>query len=357
MSSGPTARDAPALDWAREAHALVPVDPRQARALAERALSAAAAERDVEAEIAARYALGWAQAVLGDARVGIATLRGGIQVAERHGDRRGGALLRRQLAVWLASNGQMRAAQREIDVALKLLTGVERARTQVHRVDIHRRTQTADPEVHLQVCADAARALGRFRRDGDELWEARLLFNRGLLHLDRGELDRAESDVRRARTLYLKTGAESAAANVVPVIAGIAALRGEVLACLRTLDEVEESVLPDQVRFNLAECRVLALMQARLLPEAREAAEAYVKLCMPTGRSEYIASALLDLAAIAVMSGDAVSARRLAMSAVRSFAARGKPVNAALARASSRGAALSKRALCRRFALRFSQAT
>src|SRR2546430_11236849 len=140
MSSGPPARDGSALARAQEAHALIQVDPRQARALAERALAAAAAERDVAAEIAARYALGWAQAVLGEARAGMTTLRAGIRLAERHGDRRGGALLRRHLAVWLASDGQVRAAQREIATALTRLTGRDPAQAQVHRGGIHRRS-------------------------------------------------------------------------------------------------------------------------------------------------------------------------------------------------------------------------
>src|SRR5438876_801286 len=81
-------------------------------------------------------------------------------------------------------------------------------------------------------------ALRRFRREGDELWEARLLFNRGLLHLDRGELERAEADVRRARELYARTGDEAAVANVLPVLAGISVLRGEILDCLKILEEV-----------------------------------------------------------------------------------------------------------------------
>jgi tetratricopeptide (TPR) repeat protein len=311
------------------------VDPRRARALAERALAAAAAEHDLEAEISARYALGWAQAVLGEARDGMSTLRAGIRIAEGHGDRRAAALLRRQLAVWLASDGQMRAAQREMATSLAFLTGRDRAESQVHRLDIHRRTQRADPGVHRQVSVDAARALRRFRREGDELWEARLLFNRGLLHLDRGELDQAESDVRRAHSLYLHAGAEPAAANVVAVVAGIAVLRGEIVACLRTLDEVPVALLPGQLRYNLDQCRVLALMQARLLPEARAAAEEYIDRLRGTGGGEFVASALLDLSSIAVMSGDPASGRRMAMSAMRSFVARAKPLNAALARSAA----------------------
>src|SRR5262245_2124042 len=341
MSSGPTAGQASALARAQEARALMQADPRRARALAERALAAAAIENDPEAEFSALYALGWAQAVLGEARVGITTLRTGIRVAERHGDPRAGALLRRQLAVWLASEGQMRAAQREIAASLTVLAGRDRAESQVHRLDIHRRSLRADPDLQRRVWLDAANALRRFRREGDELWEARLLFNRGLLHLDRGELDRAESDVRRAHSLYVHAGAIAAAANVLAVIAGIAALRGEIVVCLRTLDEVPVDMLPGQLRYNLDQCRVLVLTQARLLPEARAAAQEYIGLLKRTGGGEFVASALLDLSSISVMAGDLTSARRFATSATRSFAARGKPVNAALARAAALRAQLA----------------
>src|SRR4051812_46982553 len=118
MSSGPTARATPALSWAEEAHALVQARPRHALALAERALATASAQGDVEAEVAARYALGWAQNVLGDAGTARATLSAGIRLAEQHGDRQGAGVLRRHLAFALALAGQTRAAQREIDVAI-----------------------------------------------------------------------------------------------------------------------------------------------------------------------------------------------------------------------------------------------
>src|SRR5262245_35017700 len=247
MSSRPGALNGGALALAQEAYALVQVNPRQGRTLAERALAAASSDGNVEAEVAARYALGWSQAVLGDVAGGIGTLKAGIRLAERHGDRRGAAVLRRHLSLWLASSGRLRAAQREIAAALEVLTGRELAQAQVQRLEIHRRTLTVDAAVHRQVCADAARALRRFRREEDELWEARLLFNRGHLHLDRGELDRAEADVRRAHTLYLRAGARAAGANAAAVLAGIAATRGDVLSCLKTLDGVDPAALPGQL--------------------------------------------------------------------------------------------------------------
>jgi CHAT domain/MalT-like TPR region len=335
MSSGAPAGASPAREWAERAHALVQAQPQQALRLAQRALAAAADDGDVGAEVSARYALAWAQHSLGQARAGKETLRAGIRLAERHGDRLGAGLLRRHLAYQLSVDGRQRAAKRELETAIALLPALERARSEVHRLVIHRMSQTPDPHLHRAVSTAAARALRTLRRRGDALWEARLRYNLGALSYERGELKQAETHFRRAFTLYGRAGAEAAAADSILALAEIALMRGDVLGCLKTLAEVELVLPPEYVYSNLDECRVKALLQARLVPEARAAAEAYVALCKQTGRGEFAASATLDVAAIALMDGDAAAARALALQAARSYAARGKPVNAALARAAA----------------------
>src|SRR5262245_33294088 len=202
MSSAPSVGEASGLTLAEEAHRLVQVDPRRAETLARQALAQATAADDARAEIAARYALGWALHALGETAGGNTTLRAGIRLARRTGDNRGEGLLRRRLAFQLAFDGHRRAAQRELEGALALLTGPDRAQSQVHRIEIHRKANPADPQAHRRVYADAARALRRLRRDRDEIWEARLLLNRGLLHRDRGDFERAEADLRHAQNLY-----------------------------------------------------------------------------------------------------------------------------------------------------------
>jgi CHAT domain len=326
-----------ALAWAEEAHTLVQAHPRRARALAQRALAEAKSGGDTKAEVAARYALGWAQFVLGEALAARATLRAGIRLAHRSDDRRGAGLLRRHLAYQLAYGGETRAAQREIAAALASLTGLERARSQVHRLDIHRKSHVPDPYLHRRVLGDAASALRRFRKERDEIWEARLLVNRGLLHLDRGEFGRAEADLHRARDLYQSLGARAAALNAVGQIARLALMRGDLVLCLRTLAAVQEQVasadldLPYIVE-NLEECRALALTQARLLPEAHAAARTYFELCRRWGLPDHVSPATLEHLTVALMSTDPAEATRFATATARSYAARGKPVDAALAR-------------------------
>ena len=331
MSSVATHGGASALDRAAEAHALVHARPRQALSLAEKTVAAATAEGDAEAEVAALHAVAWAQLALGDGRAAAGAARRGIRVARDHDDSRGEAILRRILAASLALSGHTRAARREIDAAVASLSGLERARSEVHRLALHRRARAADPMLERAVLDAAARGLRTLRQAGDALWEATLLNNRATLYLDRSELDRAEADFRRAYAIWMRLGADARAADSVLALAEVALLRGDVVGCLKMIADVGSNLLPGPLS-NLGRLRVIALAQARLLPEARAAGEEYIALCGRSGRGDYVAEGLLDLAAIAIMARDPPAARTFASRSVRSFAAHGKPVNAALAR-------------------------
>jgi CHAT domain len=320
-----------ALALAEEAYALVQVDPRRAASSAERALVAAAAEQDAGAEAAALHALAWAQLQLGDSRAR-ATVEAGIRVAERNGDARRSGLLRRRLALSHAMAGDADAAQREIEAAVALLRGSERARSEVFRLAIHRRAQAADPELRRAVLARAARALRSMQRDGDELWEARLRRNRGLLLTDRGELDAADADLRRAYELYRRLGAEAAALDAVGSLAEVARLRGDVVGCLQLLEEAIATQPTARLSFSLLDYRAAALAEARLLPEARAAVEAYAELCARAGSADEVPRALLGLSSIALAANDAATAREVATQAARRYRAQRQPVGAALAR-------------------------
>ena len=320
-----------ALALAEEAYALVPVRPRDALVLAERARATAVEDKNGPAEVAALHALGWAQVVLGDARA-IPTIRGAIRIGQRHGEQRRVALLRRLLGVTLAFAGEPVAARREIETAIGLLSGQDLAQSQVHRLEIHRRARSADPDVYREVCADASEALRLLRRAGDHIWEARLLFNRGLLREDHGDLDRAEADFRAAHEVYARLGAEDAAVDATAALAEVARRRGEVIVCFRLLDEGQAALPTGHRNYALESVRASALAQARLLPEARAAAESYIEFAARAGFDDEVAMGMLDLAAIATFALDPATARRVALDAARSFAARRKPVAAALAR-------------------------
>ena len=328
LSSGET-KTVTALELAREANALVQVDPRRALAVAEQAL--ARAKGDPRAEVESLYALSWAQHEVGDRRAA-ATARTGIRIAERNGDRRGAGLLRRRLATSYSFAGRHAAAQREIDRAVELLSGTDRAQTEVFRLFVHMYAEPSDPALRRQVYADARDALRLLRRTGDRIWEARLLFNRGLLHKDRGELTAADADLRQAFSLYSELGLAAAAIDALVLLGEIARLNGDLPAALTLIAKAEAMSPPGHLSFNLEQHRVEALAQARLLPEARAAARAFVELCTRTSRQDQAAVGLLDLAAIELMSEEPNAALQVASRAVRLFAAREKPLNEALAR-------------------------
>jgi hypothetical protein len=328
--SSPPPRGALAL--AEEAFDHVQTDPAQAASLAERALALARLERNSEAQVASLHALSWAQHLIGDPSAR-RTARTGIRVGLRSGERRRVALLRRRLALTLAFDGAILAARREIDAAVADLSGVDRAQSEVFRVAIHRSAHAVDPATHRRIMSAAASALRRFERDGDQIWQARLLFNRGSLHADRGELLAAEDDFRRAHELYEAAGADAAVADAAVGLAAVALLRGDVVGCLRGIESAKAALPSGIISFGLDQWQVAALTQARLLPEAAAAVARYVDACFRSGRSEYVAAARLEAARIAMLSGDPLAAQDAARWAVRSFAARGKSVNAALARA------------------------
>jgi CHAT domain-containing protein len=299
---------------------------------AERALALARVEGDPEAEVASLHALSWAQHVLGDPRT-LSTARAGIRLARRHGDRRRAALLRRRLALSLADKGSTEAAWREIDAAIAELRGAERAQSEVFRLAILRAAKRSDSGVHREVLASAAAALRLLKRNGDDIWRARIRFNRGLVHWERGELQAAEADLRAAHGLYEAVGAEAAAVDTVAALAEVSLARGEVVECLRTIEHVKARLTDGELVFGLDACHASALAQARRIVEAQALMTGYLERRARAGHLSRVSSRMLDLATMAMLGGDLPTAGRVAKQAERWFAARGQPVGAARARA------------------------
>jgi CHAT domain len=321
----------PAAVLADEAYALVQVDPRRARGLAERALAAADAQRDITAKVGALHALSWAQFELGDARSG-ATARAGVRLARRaHDGRRTGLLLRRS-AFAHANAGETRAAQRELDEAIALLQGSDRAESEVFRLAIRRRGRVSDPAANREVLAHAAVALRFLHRNGNAVWEARLLYNRGVFRMDCGDLASAERDLRAAFAIYSEVGANAAAVSTASVIAEVERLQGDIVGSLQTLDSIQARLPADYPMYNVALVRACALADARLLREARTAVESCVAELSEGGFADEARRVRLELARVAILAGECETAAALAAAAARSFAARGEPIQAALAR-------------------------
>src|SRR5262245_32767200 len=99
---------------AEAARELVQVDPYEGLRRAEDALALARRHGSAEAEVAALHALGFAQHELGDPRA-VRTMRTAVSKGMRAGYARRAALARRNLAVYLAYSGALRAGLWEID--------------------------------------------------------------------------------------------------------------------------------------------------------------------------------------------------------------------------------------------------
>ena len=229
-------------------------DAAAAATLGERALGVARKRRDVEAEVAALHALSFAWHELGDPR-SLRTIRAAIRLGERHGLTRRTALVRRRLAVDLAARGAVRAALRELELACASLDGLELARSEVFRIGIlvlsGRTTESS---------LGTDRALETLRQEGDTIWEARLLRNRGTMHAERGDLAAAEADLNRRPRAVHQPRREEAAFGADLQLARIDLAKGDLPACLARLDAIGGG---DISTWNSAELESLRAQGAR----------------------------------------------------------------------------------------------
>lgn len=316
-------RDEEPLRIAEAAHALVQADAKEAAGMAEQALRLARDMRDRESEAAALHALGFARHELGDPRA-IRTLRAAVRLADRHGLGRRAALARRPLAGALAYRGEIDAALRELDTAAASLEPLELARTEVFRISV------LGNAGRLPASLSASdRALEVLRREGDAIWEARLLKNRGLQLAFRGDAIAAEADLARARDLYASLGATEASFAAQFELAGIALTRGDLPACLARLDAIEAERVPPRQRAGFELLRAQALTAGRLTSEARDALELARQIWRRAGIDD--PHERLEVIRLTLVGGNPTQAYALAAAARRSFAAQHRDVYCARA--------------------------
>jgi hypothetical protein len=193
----------------------------------------------------------------------------------------------------------------------------------------------------------SSRALRTLRREGEAIWEARLLKNRGVLLSERGDAAAAGPDLERARDLYAELGATLGAAGAEISLARLALLRGDVVECLAQLDAAESRGLPPRALCDVELIRAEALVEARLPAEALAALRAALGLWERAGADDYVLKARLEIARLSLLAGDPGSARELAGSARRSLAAAGQAVHAARATGIALAAAVAAGAVSR----------
>ena len=315
------------VDRAEAALRLVQKDPRQARTIAAEVAHAARRAADPAAESTARRVLGLAARELHDAGTALRELRRGVRVADAAALPRQAAEARMSLALVLAEAGRPVGALREIEVAAPALDGLPAARLQMQRSLVLDRLSRFEEAMQGYTAA-----LAVFRREKDQLWAARALVNRGVLHAYQGSVRQAETDLLAAARLYLDLGQELALAQVHHNLGFVLARAGDVPAALRWYDRADEyfarTVRPAVALMDRAEL----LLDARLLPEARVAAEAALAAARDGRMRLFEAQARLMLAEAALAEGDWGTALAQATSARRAFVRQGRPAWSALAR-------------------------
>ena len=281
--------------------------------------------------------MGFARHELGDGRA-VRTLRAAVRIGDRHGLVQRAALARRLLAVCLAFRGEVTAGLHEIDAACATLDGLELARSEVFRITMLGLAGRAPPTL-----AASDRALRTLRREGDAIWEARLLGNRGILLASLGDMGAAEPDLLRARELFAGAGATAAALGTDYELTRISLARGDLPTCLARLDAIDAAGIPTLHRSSLELLRAKALVAGRLVSEARHALDAAHAIWQRAGIDD--PEGRLDLVRLTLLAGEPARAQALADRARRSFAAQGRPAYAAQATGLSLAAAIAAAAV------------
>ncbi len=290
---------------------MVGTSPRRAQLLAEEAVSAAALERDKVAQSTALRALGLATRQLGDLLRAEQQMRSAVRAGQRSGQLQSEAEARMSLAFVLMDRGRIGGALAQADRAAAGLTGLPAARLASQRALILQRAGRLD-----EALAVYATALPVLKRHGDDLWEARLRNNRGLLQAYRGALALAEHDLVKNLELDREAGRHLDAAAAEGNIGFLAARRGDAPRALERYDAATATY--DQHEAPNAQLlldRSELLLSVGLVDEATENAHRAVAICLAGGNETDLAEAELAYAKAALADGrpdEAVEAARRA---------------------------------------------
>ncbi len=298
---------------------LVEVDPGRAYE------SGVALLADPEVPAAARSialrAMGVAARNRTEIRASLRHLEDAIAAAEEAGEVRLAAEARMSMAATLTYAGRTGAALEELDRAATHLDGAERARLEFQRAGVLQRLGRPD-----EALAGYDAALPMLRRAGDQMYEAHLLANRGLLLAYAGQLGHAERDHLQALELYRRLGLESAAAVTTHNLGFVATRQGAVARALAWFDEAENELRRlGRPAGALPLDRCEALLAAGLAGRARVLAAGVVEELAAAGMEADRAEALLMHAEAALLDGDYAAARSSAAAAGDAFRSQRRP--------------------------------
>ncbi len=291
---------------------------------------------DPAVRLRARLALGRAAWARRDAGGAIRHLRRAAADADRLGLAADAAQARLTLAAALADSGRGAAAVRVLAAAAPHLDGVDAARAAGQRAYL----------LHLQgrlaeALAGYVDVLERFRRLDDPLRQAVTLLNIAVVHTHQGLLGRAAAVLAEAHALFEASGEPLRAAHAAANLGWVLARQGRVPESLRWFDRAEvpagahgehgEHGAHGRADPQTVKDRAEALLGARLLPEAREAAHHAEREFERLGARGPVAECRLLAARASLLLGDVAAARDEADAAARAAGA-ARPAVRALAR-------------------------
>jgi CHAT domain-containing protein/tetratricopeptide (TPR) repeat protein len=308
------------LALAEQALVVVLSDPDHGERLATRALEDARRVRDPVAASLAQRAIGIAAREQDDLGRAERHLRAALRIASRHhlGPAAGGALA--ALASVQFLKGQAAVALATADRAAGMLTGNDLAVLRSHQATML--LWMGRPAEALDRYALALRV---FRLHADLPHQAIVYGNRGLLHLHSGALAAAVRDLRRSEQLHRELGDHRWVAYVNQHLGMAFARRGDLVAALAAFDRADTTLLDLGAADPLSTMdRIEALLSARLLTEARTAAEDAVEQLVRHQDHLYVGRARLLQAEVALQQGDREAALAAARAARRSLRRQGQ---------------------------------
>jgi tetratricopeptide (TPR) repeat protein len=290
---------AASLAEAHDVFDLVASNPRRALELAEELLARHGV--DAETRVVAERAAALSELDLGRTEAARRRLERARDRARADGPLSRVPEIQVGLAIALLQSEEPEAAMAEIEAAMELAADeATLGRAQSQRATILMRLGR-----YPEALEQATVALVTCRSAGLLGPVARLLSNQGIVHAYLGQYATAGAELAEALQLLRDEGSDLGAANAVHNLGFVAARQGDVPAALAYFDAAFAEYVRLDVPAHAAfvdRCEVL--LAARLLPEARAAAEAAVAGLARAGRGADLAEARLMLAEVALASGD-----------------------------------------------------
>jgi tetratricopeptide (TPR) repeat protein len=315
----------------RSAEAGVPADlVPLAHSTPARALSQARDLLDSDPDdLSASYAHQAAGIVLrdsGDLPAALRELRSAIRSAQRTATAEREADVRATFGAALAMAGRTRQGLAELNAAAAQARGGLLATIRLRRAHV-----LCLVGHYAEALGDLQRALAAARREGDTLWQARILNNRCLVHIAVGALSRADADAAAAERLFDEIDQALESVQACHNRAIVASRRGDLPVALRLFDLAAARYrMLGVFEPELIIDRGQALLAAGLATDALDAAENALAKggVQPVKRAELF----LFAAKAALAAEQWQRARERADSAIRLFRAQKRPTWEARAR-------------------------